>query len=99
MISYLDQPPAGWFILDVMQRHTDENPRRQPREWSALMVDVDPDELKNCICDMLVRLYVHPKDYRPGSRKASHCWVRIPGKHKSRTAAWGVLEEMMATRH
>ena len=94
-IEYLDQPPAGWFALDVMRR--DDNPRG--REWSALMVDVDPDDLKKCAVDFPALFYVHPKEYRPGVRKAHQCWVRIVGKHRSRTAAWNALQDMIATRH
>ena len=41
-IVYLDEPPAGWFVLEVMR--CDGNPRG--RDWTALMIDVDPDELK-----------------------------------------------------
>jgi hypothetical protein len=36
-------PPAGWFILDVMRQEG----RRY--DWAALMIDVEPDDLKNCI--------------------------------------------------
>ena len=90
-----DRPPAGWFVLDVMRR--DENPRG--RDWTALMVDVDPDELKKCTCDFPALFYVDPREYRPGSGTANQCWVRIPGKHRSRTAAWNTLEDMMAVRH
>jgi hypothetical protein len=92
-IEYLDQPPVGWFVLDVMRQ--DEN----PRGWAALMVDVEPDELKKCICEFPALFYVHPKDYRPGFRKVSQGFVRIAGKHRSRTAAWNALEEMRETRH
>ena len=60
-VEYLDQPPADWIVLDVMRR--DENPRG--RDWTALMVDVDPDELKNCPCDFPPLFYVHPDHYRP----------------------------------
>jgi hypothetical protein len=94
-VEYLDQPPSGWFVLDVMRR--DENSRT--REWAALMVDVDPDELKNCTCDFPALFYVHPNDYRGGARHVGQCWIRIVGKHRSRTAAWNALEEMLATRH
>jgi hypothetical protein len=90
----LDQPPAAWFVLDVMRR--DQNPRG--RDWSALMVDVDPEELKNCTCQFPALLYVHPDQYRPGKRSAQQCWVQIAGKHRSRTAAWHALQDMMATR-
>ena len=45
-------------------------------------------------------LYVHPNEYRPdGSRTAREAWVRVPGKHRNRDAAWEALEEMIATRH
>lgn len=40
IIEYLDQPPAGWFALDVMQE------RKRKSDWVALMVNVDPDSLK-----------------------------------------------------
>jgi hypothetical protein len=73
--EYLDRPPADWFVLDVMR--SDENPRG--RDWTSLMVDVDPDELKNCTCEFPALFYVHPDHYRPGFRTARQCWVRIPG--------------------
>jgi hypothetical protein len=85
---------AHCFVLIVRQ---DENPRG--RDWTALMVDVDPDDLKNCTCDFPARFYVHPDHYRPVFRTAHQCWVRIKGKHRNRTAAWHALEGMMATRH
>jgi hypothetical protein len=60
--------------------------RKEARKWDwvALMVDVHPDDLK---------------DYRPGERKAQQRWVRVPGKHRNRDAAWDALEDMMVTRH
>jgi hypothetical protein len=76
-IEYLDHPPAGWFVPDVVPRN-DEG-----REWSALMLDVDPDDPKTSAFDRL---------------SAHECWVRIPGKHSERDAAWDALEDMMATR-
>jgi hypothetical protein len=94
-IEYLDEPPAGWFVLEVMR--CDGNPRG--RDWTALMIDVDPDELKTCACDFPALFYVNPKDYRPGERKACQRWLRIPGKHRNRDAAWEALEDMIATRH
>jgi hypothetical protein len=63
------------------------------------MIDVHPDDLKNCTCDFPALLYVHPNDYRPGHRAARQCWVRIPGKHRNQDAAWDALENMIATRH
>ncbi len=89
----VDMPPADWFILDVMRR------KSRKWDWSALMVDVDPDDLKTCRCDFPALFYVHPDEYRPGHRTVHQCWVRISGKHRNRDAAWNALEEMMATRH
>jgi hypothetical protein len=91
--KYLEQPPADWFVLDVMQSGA------RGRDWSALMVDVDPNDLKNCACEFPALFYVDPKDYRPGNRTAHQCWVRIAGKHRSQTAAWNALQDMIATRN
>jgi hypothetical protein len=41
---------------------------------------------------------VHPADLAKG-RTARQCWVRIAGKHRSRTAAWDALQNMIAARH
>ena len=40
-IEYLDRPPPGWFVLDVMRKES------RKWDWAALVVDVDPDDLKN----------------------------------------------------
>jgi len=32
-------------------------------------------------------------------RKAREAWVRVPGRHRDRDAAWAALEEASATRH
>ena len=74
--EYLDRPPPGWFVLDVMRA------KARSRHWTALMLDVDPDN--------------HPKQWPPDMRSA---FVRIPGKHQNRDAAWDALEDMRATRH
>src|SRR5450756_2299991 len=89
-IARLDHPPPGWFVLDVMRKDMAE----RTRDWVALMVDVDPDDLKTCQCDFPARFYVHPKDYRPRDRIALHRWVRISGKHRNRGAAWDALQNM-----
>jgi hypothetical protein len=68
-------------------------------DWTALMVDIDPDDLKNCACEFPALFYVDPKDYCPGNRTAHQCWVRIACKHRSQTAAWNALQNMIATRH
>ena len=38
---------------------------------------------------------------RPDERRGpgETCWVVIPGKHRTREAAWAALEDMLATRH
>jgi hypothetical protein len=72
-IEYLDRPPTGWFVLDVIRREA------RKRDWVALMVDVDPDELKHCLCET--------------------AWVRVPGKHCNRDAAWDAFQDLVATRH
>jgi hypothetical protein len=94
-IEYLDAPvpPPGWFVLGVVR----EEARKW--DWTALLIDVDPDELKNCACEFPALFYVHPKDYRPSGRKARQCWFRIPGKHRNQDTAWNALEALMGTRH
>src|SRR5260370_15718088 len=92
-ITMLDRPSAGWFALDVMQKES------RKWDWVALMVDVHPDELKHCLCKVAF-LFVHPNGYKPdGSRTAREAWVRVPGKHRDKDAAWDALEDMIATRH
>lgn len=71
-----DQPPSGWFVLDVMRRHS------RKWDWTALMTDTHPDD-----DDLQARIF------------ARSCWVRIPGKHRNRDAAWDMFEAMTATRH
>ena len=92
---HLDSPPPGWFVLDVIPKEE----RGRVCDWVALMVDVDPDDLKTCTCDFPALFYVHPKDYRPGNRTARQCWVNIRGKHRNRDAAFDALEATIATRH
>ena len=92
-IKYLNRPDPGWFALDVMRKEGRKS------DWVALMVDVDPDDLKNCACDFPALFYVHPKDYLPEKRIARQCWVEIPGKHRNRDAAWDALQDVIVTRH
>ena len=75
--------------------------RKEERKWDwvALMVDVHPDDLKTCHCDFPALFFIHPKDYRPESRTAHQCWVRVPGKQRNREVAWEALHDMMAARH
>jgi hypothetical protein len=94
-LPYLDRPPEGWFLLDVMRA------RSRSWSWVALMVDVDPDELKRCHSQGVALLYVHPDEYRPdpNGRVVREAWLRIPGKFRNKDAAWDALEDMLATRH
>ena len=91
--EYLDRLPADWFVLDVMPD------KDGSRNWVALLVDVDPDELKNCECNFPALFYVAPDDYRPGFRKTRQAWFRLPGEYRGRKKAWRALQEMMITRH
>jgi hypothetical protein len=93
-VETLDRPAPGWFPLDVMQEANGRN-----AGWVALMIDVDPDDLKNCAAEFPALFYVDPKEYRPGLRKAQQRWLHVPGKHRSRKAAWDALENMIAARH
>jgi hypothetical protein len=53
------------------------------RDWVALVTDVNPDT-----------------DYFYVRRRCNdNTFVRIPGKHRSRTAAWNAFEDQIATRH
>jgi hypothetical protein len=90
-IKYLDRPPAGWFVLDIARAQS-------RRSWVALMIDVPPDELKHCRCGVAM-LYIDPREYRPGTRTAHEGWLRIPGRHRTKRAAWNALQDMIATRH
>ena len=89
--EYLDRLEPGWFLLDVMRAKAGE------QNWVALMIDVDPDELKNCICDVPALFYVRPIDHLPGDRTARQKWFRIPGRHLNKEMARDALRDMMAT--
>lgn len=92
-IKYLDHLPSGWFALAVIREG------ERGGNWTALLVDVNPDELKTCKCQFPALFYVDPKDYKPGPREAHQGWFRIPGKFRSRDSAWDALEEMMVIKH
>jgi len=78
-IQYLDRLPAGWFVLDVMRQ------KSRGCDWVALAVDVDPDDLKNHACDFPALFYVHPKEHRPGERKAQHNGSVFRGSTETKT--------------
>ena len=93
-IKTVDQPPAGWFLLEVMKAADGRK-----WDWVGFMIDVHPDELKHCRCQM-AWLFVHPDDYKPdGDRTALEVMVRVPGKHRSKKAAWDALQDPLETRH
>jgi hypothetical protein len=47
LVDYLDHLPQGWFALDVLPVREDKN----CQVWAALLVDVEPDNLKRCDVD------------------------------------------------
>ena len=57
--------------------------RKEKRKWDWVALVVD----------------VHPRDFPTLFYAARQGWVRIPGKHRNRDAAWDALENMIATRH
>jgi hypothetical protein len=72
---------------------TNEYPDRPPAGWFAL--DVMRTEWRKWDWVALM-IDIHPDDL---DRAARHGWVRIPGKHRNKDAAWDALEDMIATRH
>jgi hypothetical protein len=75
--------------------------REKPRKWDwvALMVDVDPADLKNCVCGFPALFWVNPNDYRAGDRVASQRYLRIQGKHRNWESARRAIENAIALRH
>jgi len=39
-LERFDRPPNGWFVLDIMPE------TMAGRRWVALMLDIDPDEIR-----------------------------------------------------
>jgi hypothetical protein len=84
-----DRPPAGWFALNVMRAGDGRK-----WDWVGLMVDVDPNELKYCLCDFPAAFFINPYDWHPAEgRKARQCYVPVPGKHRNQDAAWDALHD------
>jgi hypothetical protein len=77
-LEFLDRVPPGWFVISVMR---DDNKRVH---WVALIADVELDEIKHCQCAFPALFYVHPKDYKPGLRKVSQAWFRIPASTRTK---------------
>ena len=87
-LSLLDRPPRGWFALDVIKD-------TRKWDWVALMVDVDPAQLRSCVCDFPARFYVRPADYLPEGRPVQQCLVSIPGKHRNADGAWQAIQDLI----
>ena len=87
----LDHPPPGWFALNVMKKEG------RKWDWVALMVDVDPDDLKHCNCAFPALFFVDPNEWRPAEgRVAQQCFVKVPGKHRNADAAWDAIQDVIA---
>jgi len=92
-VEEFDRPPQGWFALDIMKAKGG-----RAWDWVALMIDVDPEELKHCACNFPALFYVHPEEYNPAEgRVARQCYVRVPGKHRSADAAWEAFQDFMVS--
>ena len=88
-LEYLDRPASGWFALDVMRANS------RKWDWVALMVDVEPDELKRCTCDFPALFYVHPKEYqaRWESRGSAALVSYSELSDRNRASAWDALQD------
>jgi hypothetical protein len=85
-LEYLDRPAPGFFALPVMPA------KSRSWSWVALMIDVDPEGLRNCTCDFPARFWVDPDDYRPGRRMVRQHYLRIPGCTETKRAHGGLLK-------
>jgi hypothetical protein len=87
-----DRPPAGWFALNVMRKGS------RKWDWVAIMVDVDPDDLKYCFCAFPAAFFINPNDWHPAEgRTARQCYVPVPGKHRNHDAAWDAFQDAVAS--
>jgi hypothetical protein len=66
---------------------------RPPAAWFVL--DVMRKEWRSWDYVALM-IDVHPDDFKDYRRMAQHRWVRIPGKHRNKDAAWEALENIIA---
>ncbi len=92
-VEEFDRPPAGWHALNVMRKTS------RKWDWIAIMVDVDPDDLKHCTIegDGLAVLFVNPYEWQPKpGLVARQCYVRVSGKHRNADAAWEAIHDMIA---
>ena len=47
-----------------------------------------------------IMINVPAEEHCSGQHPASsHVWVAVPGKHRTRDAAWDAFEDMLQTRH
>jgi hypothetical protein len=76
---------------------TTENLETPPAGWFVLDVMRKKAHAREWVALMID---VHPNEYRAGFfLHTRECFVNIQGTHRSRDAAWDVLESLMATRH
>jgi hypothetical protein len=68
---------------------------RPPAGWFTLEVIKENARKRDWVALMID---VHPDELKH-YRTAREAWVRVPGKHRNRDAAWDALQDMMATRH
>ena len=76
------------FALDVIKD-------TRKWDWVALMVDVDPAQLRSCVCDFPARFYVPPADNLPEGRPLQQCLFSIPGKHTNADGAWQAIHDLI----
>src|SRR5262245_55275675 len=77
---------------------TTDHSDRTPAGWFALDVMLAAPRVR--VHWVALMIDVDPDDFWAGRTNASgRCVVRIPGKHRTREAAWEAIEDMMATRH
>ena len=67
---------------------------RPPAGWFALDVMKEHSRKWDWVALMID---VHPDELQHCT--AREAWLRVPGKHRNKDAAWDALEDMMTTRH
>ncbi len=94
--TFIDRPPVGWHASYVTKADDSGN-----GDWVALLIDVPVDQLKYCrsrIARDCTSIRVST-DRTQAALRARQAFVRVPGKHRSKDAAWAALEDLLATRH
>jgi hypothetical protein len=69
-----------------------------PAGWFPLDVMKSGSGRKWDWCALMIN--VDPDDFRTRrAPTAQEAWVRIPGKHRDKEAAWEALQDLLQTRH